>query len=354
VSQVDGTLEQAPRGRAKLLDVAARAGVSRATASLVLRESPLVADETRQRVLFAMAALGYVQHRGAASLRTKRSHTIGLVIPDVTNPFFAEMTIGVEQEVDEAENVVLLSNTSERISRQDRLLATMQAHRADGVLLCPAENTSAETLARLDAWHLPYVLVVRYVEGARADFVAADNVGGAQLAVDHLIAHGHRRIGFVGGPAHSSARHDRLLGFRRALRRHDLVADDALAPTSSTTRHDGERAMRTLLDLPEPPTAVVCYNDVVAFGAMLALRARGLEPGRDVAVVGFDDIAEAALWHPPLTTVGVAPRRIGEEAARLLLDRIAQPERPPRQVILSPRLVVRASCGDHTSMEVSA
>ena len=112
--------------------------------------------------------------------------------------------------------------------------------------------------------------------------------------------------------------------------------------------------MRTLLDLPEPPTAVVCYNDVVAFGAMLALRARGLEPGRDVAVVGFDDIAEAALWHPPLTTVGVAPRRIGEEAARLLLDRIAQPERPPRQVILSPRLVVRASCGDHTSMEVSA
>ena len=112
--------------------------------------------------------------------------------------------------------------------------------------------------------------------------------------------------------------------------------------------------MRTLLDLPEPPAAVVCYNDVVAFGAMLALRARGLEPGRDVAVVGFDDIAEAALWHPPLTTVGVAPRRIGEEAARLLLDRIAQPERPPRQVILSPRLVVRASCGDHTSMEVSA
>jgi LacI family transcriptional regulator len=348
------TLTRSTSDRVTLVDVAARAGVSRATASLVLRGSPLVAEETRERVLATMRGLGYVPHRGAASLRTQRSRMVGLVIPDVTNPFFAEMTVGIETELDEAEHVVLLGNTAERLGKQDRLLATMQEHRADGVLLCPAENTPSDTLARLDSWHLPYVLFVRYVEGVTADYVGADNVGGAQLAVEHLIAHGHRRIGFVGGPAHASARHDRLRGYRRALERHDLPVVAALEPTSPTTRQGGDRAMRALLEQPDPPTAVLCYNDVVAFGATLALQACGREPGRDVAVVGFDDIAEAALWHPPLTTIAIAPRRIGEEGARLLLDRIAQPERPPRQVILSPQLILRASCGTHASEGHSA
>jgi LacI family transcriptional regulator len=298
-----------------------------------------------------MHSLGYVPHRGAASLRTQRSGTVGLVIPDVTNPFFAEMTVGIEAELDEAEHVVLLGNTAERLTKQDRLLETMQAHRADGVLLCPAEDTQPETLARLEGWGLPYVLFVRYVEGVAVDYVGVDNVGGAQLAVEHLIQHGHRRIGFVGGPAHASARHDRLRGYRRALERHDLGLDARLERPSRTTQAGGSRAARALLDQPDPPTALLCYNDVVAFGATFAIQASGREVGRDVAVVGFDDISEAELWHPPLTTVGLSPRRIGEEAARLLLERIAQPERPPRQIILSPQLLVRRSCGDHDQEE---
>jgi LacI family transcriptional regulator len=189
------------------------------------------------------------------------------------------------------------------------------------------------------------------VEGVAADYVGADNVGGAQLAVEHLIEHGHRRIGFVGGPANASARHDRLRGYRHALERHDLTVDEALERTSPTTQQGGNRAMRALLEQKDPPTAVLCYNDVVAFGATLAIQAFGRQVGHDVAVIGFDDISEAALWQPPLTTIGVAPRRIGEEAARLLLDRVAQPERPPRQIILSPQLVVRQSCGAHGTEE---
>jgi LacI family transcriptional regulator len=339
--------------RATLLDVAARAGVSRATASLVLRGSPLVAEDTRARVLSVMSSLGYVPHRGAASLRTQRSGTIGLVIPDITNPFFAEMTVGIEAELDQAEHTVLLGNTAERLSKQDRLLATMHEHRADGVLLCPVEDTQPDTLSSLDGWRLPHVLFVRYIEGIDADYVGADNVGGAQLAVEHLIEHGHRRIAFAGGPANASARHDRLRGYRRALERHGLPIDESLQPTSPTTQHGGSRAMRALLERPDPPTAVLCYNDVVAFGATFAVQANGGRVGRDVAIIGFDDISEAALWHPPLTTISAAPRRIGEEAARLLLERIAQPERPPRQVILSPRLIVRGSCGTHDNDEVS-
>jgi LacI family transcriptional regulator len=342
---------RAPSERITLLGVAAAAGVSRATASLVLRGSPLVAEDTRARVLAAMHRLGYVPHRGAASLRTQRSGIVGLIIPDITNPFFAEMAVGIESEVDEAEKVVLLGNTAERLSKQDRLLETMHAHRADGMLLCPAEDTTPETLARLDSWFLPYVLFVRYVEGVAVDYVGADNIGGAQLAVEHLIEHGHRRIGFVGGPANASARHDRLRGYRRALERHDLPVDADLERTSPTSQQGGARAMRALLRLADPPTAVLCYNDVVAFGATFAVQAANLEVGRHIAIIGFDDISEAALWHPPLTTIAISPRRIGEEAARLLLERITLPERPPRQVILSPQLKVRDSCGSHEQEE---
>jgi len=331
--------------RVTLLEVAHDAGVSRATASLVLRGSDLVADETRARVLASMRKLGYVYHRGAASLRTQRSQTVGLIVPDVTNPFFAEMTVGIEERLDAAQHVVLLGNTAETLSKQERLLAMMQEYRADGVLLAPATGTSGATIVRLRQWRLPFVLFTRYVEGVDADYVGADNVRGAELATEHLIALGHQRIAFVGGPDNSSARRDRLQGYRNALVRHGLPIDPTLQLTSPTTREGGHQCIRTLVDRAEPPTAVLCYNDIVAFGVMLGLQASGHTPGRDVAVVGFDDIAEAALWRPALTTVAISPRQIGEEAARLLLERIAAPNAAARQVILRPKLIVRESCG---------
>src|SRR5262249_19891220 len=151
------TNQQAP-GPVTLVEVARDAGVSRATASLVLRGSDLVADETRERVLGSMRKLGYVYHRGAASLRTQRSHTVGLIVPDVTNPFFAEMTVGIEERLDQAQHVVLLGNTAETLGRQERLLAMMQEYRADGVLLCPANDTSTQTIVRLRQARLPFVL----------------------------------------------------------------------------------------------------------------------------------------------------------------------------------------------------
>ncbi len=338
-------INQRSNGPVTLLDVARDAGVSRATASLVLRGSELVADETRERVLASMSKLGYVYHRGAASLRTQRSNTVGLIVPDVTNPFFAEMTVGIEQRLDQAQHVVLLGNTAETLSKQERLLAMMQEYRADGVLLCPATGTSAQTIIRLRQVGLPFVLFTRYVDGVEADYVGADNRRGAELATEHLITLGHQRIAFVGGPANSSARRDRLQGYRTALEQHGLLIDPALQLTSPTTREGGHQCIRTLLELPGPPMAVLCYNDIVAFGVMLGLQASGLTPGRDVAVIGFDDIAEASLWRPALTTVAISPRQIGEEAARLLLERIAAPDAAARQIILQAKLIVRQSCG---------
>ena len=338
-------INQRSNGPVTLLDVARDAGVSRATASLVLRGSELVAHETRERVLASMRKLGYVYHRGAASLRTQRSNTVGLIVPDVTNPFFAEMTVGIEQRLDQAQHVVLLGNTAETLGKQERLLAMMQEYRADGVLLCPANDTSTQTIVRLRQARLPFVLFTRYIDGVEADYVGADNVRGAELAIEHLVGLGHQRIAFVGGPANSSARRDRLQGYRTALEQHGLLIDPALQLTSPTTREGGHQCIHTLLELPGPPTAVLCYNDIVAFGVMLGLQASGLTPGRDVAVIGFDDIAEAGLWRPALTTVAISPRQIGEEAARLLLERIAAPDAAARQIILQAKLIVRQSCG---------
>lgn len=341
-------------GRATLVDVAQHAKVSRATASLVVRGSPLVADETRLRVLASMEQLGYVYHRAAASLRTLRSRTIGLMVPDITNPFFAELTVGIEGRLDEANHVVMLANTAESLDKQDRLLAAMHENNADGVLFCPAQGTPRAVIDLLNRWRLPVVLLVRYLFDIAIDYAGADNVLGAELGVEHLITHGHRRIAFIGGMAASSARRDRLQGYRNELARHGLTVDEALLPTSPPTRQGGHVAIRELLTHEDPPTAVLCYNDVVAFGVMLGLEASGRTPGQDVAVVGFDDIAEAALWHPPLTTLAVDPCRIGAEAARLLLERITHPDDAPRQVILPPRLVVRASSGPRGGQEQSS
>ena len=347
--------QRGPNGarRVTLVDVAEHARVSRATASLVLRGSPLVAEETRQRVLTSMEQLGYVYHRAAASLRTQRSHTVGLVVPDITNPFFAELTVGIESRLDEANHVVMLANTSESLAKQDRLLAAMHENNADGVLFCPAQGTPRAVIDRLRHWRLPVVLLVRYLFDVDVDYAGADNVLGAELGVEHLIAHGHRRIAFIGGMAASSARRDRLQGYRNALARHGLAVDEALLPTSPPTRDGGHTAIRELLAHEDAPTAALCYNDVVAFGVMLGLQAGGRIPGQDFAIVGFDDIAEAALRHPPLTTLALNPCQIGAESARLLLERIAHPDDPPRRVILPPSLVVRASCGPHHDKEQS-
>jgi LacI family transcriptional regulator len=333
-----------PPRRVTLQDVADHAGVSRATASLVVRDSPLVTDETRERVLASMTALGYVYNRAAASLRSRRSHAIGLVVTDITNPFFAQMTIGSEAALEEADYAVLLGNTSDRLAKQDVLLEAMHSYAVDGILLAPATDTTIGTIERLRQWRLPFVLVVRYLFDVEADYVGADNLAGAEMAAEHLMAHGHRRIAFVGGPANSSARRDRSQGLRNVLARHGQPVDESLFINSPVTRDGGRQAIFDLLAAADPPTAALCYNDIVAFGVMLGLQATGRRPGRDFDVVGFDDIEEAALWQPALTTVAIDPQRIGIEAARLLLERIENPDAPPQRVILPPRLIVRESC----------
>lgn len=332
------------RHRVTLKDIAARAGVSRATVSLVLRKSPLVKDETRERVDKVMADLGYVYNRRAANLRSGATQTVGLVFCEITTPNYAQCTAGIDDVIDAVDVVAFIANSSEDASRQTRMLVRMQEHGVDGLVVVPAEGTRADALTEAHCAGVPCVLAQRRVPGFPADYVGPDYAAGMDLVTEHLISLGHRHIGFVGGVRRIAPLTERLIGFRRALRRHGLD-EGPIVPCAVLDRASAYAAARELLAAPDMPTALVCYNDIVAFGVMLALFEKGLEPGVDVAVVGCDDVAEAALNRPGLTTFTTDPRVVGREAARLLLKRIEQPERAFEEIIIPPRLIVRESCG---------
>jgi LacI family transcriptional regulator len=327
------------RARATLKDIAADAQVSRSTVSLVVQDSPLVARKTRGRVLASMDRLGYVYNRGAASMRSGLSHTIGLVISEITNPFYAEMSVGIERVLDEKGWLTFFANTNESPARQERFIQRIREQGVDGVIFSPAEGTTADAIADLQRTRMPLVQTLRSVPNTQTDYVGCDYRLGMELAAEHVIAQGHRRIAYLGGMRHHSAADERMMGIMNALTRHGLEPGPILACPSS--RAHAADLTTDMMALPKPPTAILCYNDVVAFGAITGLIARGIQPGREVAVVGFDNVAEAALTSPRLTTVATGAERIGEAAARLLLQRIARPTAPIERIIIPPQLIIR-------------
>ncbi|SED21924.1 transcriptional regulator, LacI family [Rhizobiales bacterium GAS188] len=331
--------------RLTLRDLATHAGVSRATVSLVLRKSPLVAEKTRLRVRESMAALGYVYNRGAANFRTQKTQTVGVAMNELVNPYFSELTAAIERALAKAGRTVFLSNSSEDPSVQDSFIATMREYNVEGLVICPTKGSNPKTLRRLTEFGMPCVLISRNLPGSGLDYAGNDHRLGTRLATEHLISLGHRRIAMVGANELISTGIERREGYEQALAAHDLAIDRELILPGPPTRSFGAEAVKALIAMPEPPTACVCFNDVIAFGVMLGLRQIGLEPGRDFAVTGCDDIAEAALWTPALTTVAVDSIGMGEAAARLLIERSADFGLPRRQVVLQPKLIVRASSG---------
>lgn len=330
-----------------MVDVARHAGVSRATVSLVLRGSPLVAEATERQVRAAMAELGYVYNRGAASLRGATTHTVGVALLEITNPYFAHIAAAIESAMYERSRVVLFNNSHERPDRQSAFLEKLVEYSADGVILCPAQGTQPATIRRLARRGLPCVLVSRLVAGAEVDAVAIDMRSSARAATRYLLELGHRRIGLVGAVADVWTGAEQIAGYREALAAAGCP-DDASLVVPCSERGEPKQAMAAtlrLLDLPRPPTAVFCFNDVLAIGALLALAHRGLTAGRDFSVMGFNDIPEAALWRPGLTTMRTDQRRLGETACDLLLERIAHPELPVRRIEIPAELVVRGTCG---------
>ena len=326
-----------------LMDVARRAGVSRATASLVLRKSDSITLATRARVEVAMSELGYVYNRGAARLRASRGHTIGVLLPNLANPFFATLLAGVEDRVEAAQLSVMLGNCNEDLARQERFLTRMREQGIDGLIVCPVAASNAQTAERLRTLGMPVVQLLRYIDGFASDFAGVDFAALVERATKRLIALGHRRIAFVSGNLAHSVQTERLAGFQTAMRGAALDASCVLQ--IPLTHIEGRRAAATLLGADAPPTAVLCFNDVVALGLHRGLVDMGVVIGRDVSLVGIDDVAECELVVPALASVATHPFRIGGNAADLLLRRLEHPETPFERRIEPTDFVERPSCG---------
>lgn len=329
------------RNRVTLDQVAKAAGVSRATVSLVVRKSPLVADRTRDRVEQVMADLDYVRDIGAARLRNNSSRTIGVIVPNLVNPFFTEFLAGAEQVLGEGDRVVLLANSHDDPKRQSEILQRFRGHGVDGVILCPAKGTDPRLLTRMRDWGLPVVQSLREVGDDVTDYAGGDYIEGIRLAVQHLVDHGHRSIAFLSVTAHTSARDERMAGFTRAL--EQTGARNAGIVECELMWESAAQAAEMVLALDSKPTAVLCFNDILAAGVMLGLRRIGREAGRDIAIVGLDDLAMAQMTHPPLTSVAIHPRKVGAAAATLLARRLAEPDGAVKRTAVAPVLMQRES-----------
>ncbi|MCA1404405.1 LacI family DNA-binding transcriptional regulator [Ensifer sp. IC3342] len=336
------SFDERKKSRVTLLDVARHANVSRATASLVLRKSPLVGSETRSRVEQAMRDLGYVYNIGAARLRVERSQIIGAIVPNLTNPFFAELLSGIEEVIGETGKVVILANSGDKVERQAMLLQRMREHGVDGVILCPAARTAPALSEEIADWGMPVVQVLRHIS-FDIDYVGADYAAGMRQAVDYLASLGHEKIAFAAHGPVQSAYQERVDGFRDAMLSKGL--DPGILIHFPTQLGEIASATHLLFEQATRPTAAICFNHLVALGLSAGLYDRGLTIGRDLSLIGFDDVADEEAIRPKLTSVSTGPVTIGEMAARLLLERIANPDLPPRRVVNDTTLHIRQSCG---------
>jgi LacI family transcriptional regulator len=335
------------RRRPTQTDVARLAGVSQTTVSHVLNNNTaiMVPAETRQRVLDAMAQLGYVPDHTARSLRTRRTSTIACAIPDIANPFYPAFARGIQDVAEQNGYDLVLSNTDGIAEKEMRAVRLVQQGRADGLIVVLFELTARALFPLLETG----VPIVRLEPAPKAsgplplDNLYVDIAAAAQAAVQHLVARGHRRIGLISG-GEDAPRAGRTEGYRRALAAAGLPAHDELICRGDFRAEGGYDAMAKLLGLAEAPTGVFCANDLMAMGALAAARERGRRVPGDVAVVGFDDIPTARLTNPTLTTVAQFPDRLGRRAAELLFDRLEGKATAAGRVEAMPfELIVRES-----------
>ncbi len=336
-----------------LRDVAESLGVSKATVSLAINRSDRVARKTRDRILQKVEELGYIYNRSAAGLSTGRTRAAGLAVHDITNPYFSEVSAAIESVLSQNSMMSFLCNTNESLERQERFVQTLVEYRADGLILNPADGTTAETLQPLIRRGLPTVLLTRDVKGTELDFVGNDEFLALKLATGHLIGLGHHRIALIGGGQRTSAAKLRRAGYLSAMDEDGLPIDSDLVVDCPTSPKAGEAAFRKVMACKNRPTAIACFNDLVALGVISGLYRMGIMPGRDIAVVGCDDIEEAERFYVQLTTIRIHKRSIGQTAADALIRRIAEPELPPQRIILKPELVIRSSCHKSVYPETS-
>ncbi len=323
--------------------VAEKAGVSTATVSRVLSDKPHVRPEIRQRVLAAMEDLDYRPNLVARSLRVQKSNIIGLIVSDIRNPFFTYVSRAVEDTAQNQGFSIFLCNSDENPEKEMLYLQQMRGQKVSGIILSPTRQT-ADNFSELVTAELPMVVIDRRVRSA--DNVLIDNVESAYCLAEHLITHGYRRIAALFGIASTTGR-ERRKGFLEALQDHDITPDPELISYVNAREEDGYQATQNLLALANRPEAILTSNGLLATGAFRALRESGLTIPDDIAFVTVDDTPWTTLVDPPVTVIQQPTYEIGKTATELLLERIQNPTRSIRQVVLQSNLVVRGSCGSH-------
>lgn len=341
-------LSQKEIAKPTLRHVAKLAGVSASTVSLVMLDKGSIPDETRTKVRNVIDRVGY------KPLRSRRSEIpdgpIALIVEDLGNPYYVELFNAIEEFVGARGFVTILISTRGSVERQVSLLHNLKNLRCSGALLVPADGSANETLNAIVSNHnIPVVLGVRHLGFGTFDYVGPNYFLGMQMATRHLLELGHRRIAFVGGLPHNTAYTERLGAFRMTVESFSSSKIDIIERPGPPTSEFGTAAMNELFELDRRPTAVIGYNDVLSFGIMAAVRDKGLAIGRDLALVGFDDIKASAQPNISLTTVSTPPSRIGEEMARLLVARFESPDASPVNLIPPPVLKVRQTCGSDST-----
>jgi LacI family transcriptional regulator len=326
--------------------VAAAAGVSVGTVSNVLNRPDRVAPATRERVLAAIAELGFVRNESARQLRVGRSRVIGLVVLDVANPFFTDVARGAEERAEAAGLAIVLCDSAESADRETAYLELLEQQRVQGVLITPVRESDGQ-LEQLRARGMPVVLVDRVSRSPAQCSVWVDDVSGGDLALSHLLESGHRRVAYVGGPFSIAQVRDRRDGAARAIERYGAGADSlAVIETPALNVASGREAGERLLRIPERrrPTAVFCANDLVALGLLQEMTRQRVRVPDDVAIVGYDDIEFAAAAAVPLSSVRQPRHQLGATGAALLIEEATEPDtHRHRQVVFAPDLVVRES-----------
>jgi LacI family transcriptional regulator len=326
-------------------DVAKLAGVAPITVSRVINGSDNVTQDTRRRVQQAIDQLHYVPNTLARSLRSRHSHTIALIVPDIANPFWTTVARGVEDTAAENDYRTILCNTDEDPAKETNYLNLLVERRVDGVIIAPATREK-KRLALLKQLQVPCVLIDRRVEGFKADRVYGDSRTGARLLMDHLIGLGHRRIALINGPRTISSAQDRADGYRDSLEAHGLAVEEDLVFQGEFKQESGYRLAKQVLARGRRPTAIFAANNFIAIGALQALQEAGLRVPDDIALVCIDDVPYLSALDPFLTVAAQPAYEMGESAAQLLVERLAGRQSSEAcEVVLAPQLIIRRSCG---------
>ena len=330
---------------ATLHEVGRRAGVSAMTVSRVVNGRGGVDLETRRRVEEAIQALDYVPNRIARGLISQKTQTIGLIVPDVVNPFFAPVVRGAESAARKAGYRVLLCNSEGDLRLEREYIEDLVAHRVEGLMLAPASDRSRSSILSLLRGGFPLVLIDRALPDADCDLIVSDNANGARRLIEHLIGIGHKEIAHVTDAEDTSTGRERLRGYRDALDAAGIPFQSELVVRTTVDRIGGYRAAQEILARDRLPTAIFAVNNMTAVGTMEALRERGLSVPKDMGLVCFDDVEHLAILSPILTVIDQPAETFGSLGAQLLLERVTgKASSRSRRIILQTDLIVRESC----------